>query len=187
VRDKLALARGELPMDLEPPVIQKVDTSNFPIVWVPLITERPIVDTSEYTRLVVKPNMQTIPGVGAVEMFGRRDRNIRIWMDGAALHARGLSPTDVVSALRREHMETPGGRIEGERIEYSVTTDAEFESVADMQRLIVAYVDGAAVRLEDVASTRISTRDRASGSACSNNPAATPSRSPTRFTSDWTN
>jgi len=151
VRDKLALARGDLPVDLEPPVVQKVDTSSFPIVWAPLITERPIVDTSEYTRLVVKPNMQTIPGVGAVEMFGRRDRNIRIWMDGAALHARGLSPTDVVSALRREHVETPGGRVEGERIEYSVTTDAEFESVAEMQRLIVAFVDGAAVRLEDVA------------------------------------
>ena len=65
VRDKLALARLDLPADLEPPVVAKVDTSNFPIVWIPLLTERPIVDTSEYTRLVVKPNMQTIPGVGA--------------------------------------------------------------------------------------------------------------------------
>ena len=151
VRDKLALSRIDLPTDIEPPVVAKVDTSNFPIVWVPLITERPIVDTSEYTRLVVKPNMQTIPGVGAVEMFGRRDRNIRIWIDGAALHARGLSPTDVVSAMRREHVEVPGGRVEGQRIEFSVTTAAEFESLDEMRRLIVAYVDGAAVRLEDVA------------------------------------
>ncbi len=150
-RDKLALARLDLPVQLEPPVVAKVDTSNFPIVWVPLLTERPIVDTSEYTRLVVKPNMQTIPGVGAVEMFGRRDRNIRIWMDGESLRARGLSPSDVVGALQREHVEIPGGRVEGERIEYSVTTDAEFGSLDEMRRLVVAYVDGAAVRLEDVA------------------------------------
>jgi HAE1 family hydrophobic/amphiphilic exporter-1 len=159
VRDKIALARIDLPFDLEPPVVAKVDTSNFPIVWVPLITERPIVDTSEYTRLVVKPNMQTIPGVGAVEMFGRRDRNVRIWMDGEALHARGLSPTDVVSALRREHVEMPGGRVEGKRIEYSVTTDAEFDSLADMERLVVAYVDGAVVRLEDVARVEDGSED----------------------------
>jgi hydrophobe/amphiphile efflux-1 (HAE1) family protein len=159
VRDKLSLARVDLPVDLDPPVVAKVDTSNFPIVWVPLITERPIVDTSEYTRLVVKPNMQTIPGVGAVEMFGRRDRNIRIWMDGASLRARGLSPTDVISALRREHVETPGGRVEGQRIEYSVTTDAEFASLDDMRRLIVAYVDGATVRLEDVARVEDGSED----------------------------
>jgi HAE1 family hydrophobic/amphiphilic exporter-1 len=151
VRDKLALARRELPVELEPPVVQKVDTSNFPIVWVPLITERSIVETSEYTRLMVKPDMETIPGVGAVEMFGRRDRNIRVWMDGEALRARGLSPADVLSAFRREHVEIPGGRVESRQIEYSVTTDAQFDSIADMERLVVAYVDGAAVRLEDVA------------------------------------
>ncbi len=151
VRDKLALARIDLPVSLEPPIVAKVDTSNFPIVWIPLITERPIVDTSEYTRLVVNPNMQTIPGVGAVEMFGRTDRNIRIWMNGEALRARGLSPNDIVSALHREHVEIPGGRVEGQRIEYSVTTDAEFDSLEEMRRLVVAYADGAAVRLEDVA------------------------------------
>jgi HAE1 family hydrophobic/amphiphilic exporter-1 len=151
VRDRIAMARKDLPPDLDPPVVSKVDMSNFPIIWVPLLTERTIVDSSEYVRYQMKPEFETISGVGAVQMFGRLDRNIRIWLDGEAMRARGLAATDVLSALRREHVEIPGGRIEGRSIDYTVKTDAEFRSTEELERLVVAYVDGAAVRLGDVA------------------------------------
>jgi len=151
VRDKLAVARRRLPQELEPPVVNKLNMGNFPILWIPLVTERSIVDTSEYVRFQVKPELETISGVGAVEMFGRRDRAIRIWLDGDALRARGLSATDVLGSIRREHVEIPGGRVESEALEYTVKTDAEFTSVDALRRLVVAWRDGAVVRLEDVA------------------------------------
>jgi HAE1 family hydrophobic/amphiphilic exporter-1 len=151
VRDKIALARRELPPELEPPVVQKVDTSLFPIVWVPLISELPVVQSSEYMRHHLKPKLETIPGVGAIEIFGRRDRTIRIWLDGEAMRARGLAATDVIRSLQREHVEIPGGRVESERVEYTVKTDAEFRTLEELRRLIVAYVAGAPVRLADVA------------------------------------
>ena len=150
VRDKVALARMRLPKELEAPVVEKTDMGSFPIVWVPIITDRTVVETSEYTRLRVKPQLQTIPGVGAVQMFGRLDRNIRIWLDSDQMRARGLAATDVLAALRREHIEIPGGMVISQRLEYSVRTDSEFESIEEMERLIVAYVDGAAVRLGDI-------------------------------------
>ncbi|MGH0035145.1 MAG: efflux RND transporter permease subunit [Myxococcota bacterium] len=151
VRDKIALARRLLPQELEPPTVNKLNMGDFPIVWIPLLTERTVVDSSEYVRYELKPELETIRGVGAVEIFGRRDRNIRIWVDGDALRARHLSATDVFRALRREHVEIPGGRVESRALEYTVKTDAEFESIEQLSRLVVAWRDGSAVRLGDVA------------------------------------
>jgi multidrug efflux pump subunit AcrB len=84
-------------------------------------------------------------------MFGRRDRNIRIWLDGDALRARGLAATDVLGALQREHVEMPGGAVESGRIDYSVKTDAEFRTVEEMEALVVAHHAGAPVLLRDIA------------------------------------
>lgn len=151
VRDKIALANQSLPIEIEPPVVNKVNMGDFPIVWVPVLTERSVTETSEFVRHTVKPELETVHGVGAVDMFGRRDKAVRIWLDGDAMRARGLAATDVLASMRREHVEIPGGRVEGHQLEYSVKTVAEFSNIADMRRMVVAYVDGAAVRLEDVA------------------------------------
>jgi HAE1 family hydrophobic/amphiphilic exporter-1 len=151
VRDKIALARRMLPPDLEPPVVSKMNTDARPIMWIPLNSDRPAVDTTEYLKHTLKPIMETIPGVGGAEVFGRREREIRIWVDGEALRARGLSTSDVVAALHAEHVDIPGGRVESQWIEYSLKTDSEFETVAELEDLIIAHAGGAPVRLRDVA------------------------------------
>jgi HAE1 family hydrophobic/amphiphilic exporter-1 len=151
VRDKVARARYLLPEDVEPPVVDKEDFGNEPVLWVPINSDRALVEASEYVRRFVKPRLETINGVASVVMFGERERAIRIWLHGEELRARGLAATDILDAVRREHVELPGGEVESNRLEYSVKTDAEFRSVADLERLIVSYVDGAPVRLGDVA------------------------------------
>ncbi len=150
VRDRVSRARWDLPKELEPPVVDKFDVSGFPIMWIPITTERPQVDASEYVKDHVKPKVETIPGVAGIEIFGKRERQIRIWLDGEALRARGLAATDVISALRREHVERPGGLVEGDQIEFAVKTDAEYRSVAELAAMIVAYENGAPIRLSDV-------------------------------------
>jgi HAE1 family hydrophobic/amphiphilic exporter-1 len=151
VRDKVAAARFELPKELEPPTIQKADIGDRPIIWLPMPSNRTDVETTQFLRYTVKPFIETIPGVASTELFGRRDRAIRIWIDGEALRARGLAATDVIDAVYREHVEIPGGRVESTQIEYTVKTDAEFETVAALEALVIAHVEGAAVRLRDVA------------------------------------
>ncbi len=108
VRDRVARARWELPKELEPPVVDKLDISGFPIMWLPIMTERSQVDASEYVKDQIKPKIETMPGVAGIQVFGRMDRQIRIWLDGDALRARGLAVTDIMAALRREHVERPG-------------------------------------------------------------------------------
>ncbi len=171
VRDKVARARYELPPDLEPPVVDKVNFADQPIMWIPLNTDRPAVDASEYVRRHVKPELETIHGVGSVVIFGRQDRNIRIWLDGEALRARGLAAADVLAALKREHVEVPGGQVESRVVEYSVKTDAEFRTTDELAGLVVAYENGAPVQLRDVARVEDGAEDRRSAARYDGKPA----------------
>jgi hydrophobe/amphiphile efflux-1 (HAE1) family protein len=160
VRDKVARARYELPSDLDPPVVDKLNIADQPIMWIPLNTDRSAVDASEYVRRHVKPELETVPGVGSVIIFGRTDRNVRIWLDGEALRARGLAVSDVLAALHREHVEVPGGLVESSAIDYSVKTTAEFRSVEELGGLVVTWIDGAPVLLRDVGRVEDGAEDR---------------------------
>ncbi|MEB2345752.1 MAG: efflux RND transporter permease subunit [Deltaproteobacteria bacterium] len=161
VRDKVSLARVDLPPELDPPVVGTFDPNDMPVLWIPLDSQRSVVATSEAVRRQISPYLQTIPGVAGVAMFGRRDRNIRIWLDGDELRARGLAAGDVLAALQREHVEMPGGSVESARVDYSVKTDAEFRTVAEMETLVVAHRDGAPVLLRDVARVEDGAEDPA--------------------------
>jgi len=151
VRDKVARARIGLPRDLEPPVIDKRSMSGHPIIWLPLNSDRSQVEVTEYLKYTVKPYLETINGVASTELFGRRERAIRIWVDGEALRARGMSVMDLMLAVQREHIDVPGGRVEGHALEYSLKTEAEFQNVDELSNLVVADIAGAPVRLGDVA------------------------------------
>ena len=84
VRDKVARARYELPKELEPPVVDKINMANRPILWIPVKSNRNPVEVTEYLKYTVKPYLETVRGVAATELFGRRERAIRIWVDGDA-------------------------------------------------------------------------------------------------------
>ena len=107
--------RRELPQEIEPPVVDKFDFNDRRSCGSRSAPRCREVEASEFVRRDVKPVLETIPGVAGIQMFGRKDRAIRIWLDGDALRARGLAAADVLAALRREHIETPGGLVEGRR------------------------------------------------------------------------
>jgi len=151
VRDKVAQARYELPPEVEPPMVNTFNPNDQPVLWIPLASTRGPVATMEAVKRQINPRFETIHGVAGVAIFGGLERNIRIWIDGEALRARQLSPMDVFQAFKREHVELPAGKVEGGRVEYAVTTDAEFETIEGLERMVVAQAGGAPVLLRDVA------------------------------------
>jgi len=151
VRDKVALARRDLPANVEPPMVEKFSMGDFPIMWFPLISDRGTVENTEFLKYQIKPRLETIAGVGATQLFGDLERNIRIWLDGDALSARGLAASDVISALRRENVDLPGGAVESMSVQYAVKTDAQFHTLDELRELVVAWVNGAPVHLSDLA------------------------------------
>ncbi len=159
VRDVIGRVRGQLPTEMEPPVVGNFNPNQTPVLWFPLESDRPISEATDFADRQLSPFIETIPGVAGLEMFGARDRNIRIWLDAEALRARGLSSTDVVAALRREHVEIPGGVVESGRMEYSVKTDAEFRTLEELESLVISQKREAAVLLKDVARVKDGAED----------------------------
>ncbi|MCP3983569.1 MAG: efflux RND transporter permease subunit [bacterium] len=160
VRDRVERARFDLPEEMEPPVVSKFDFGGFPIMWVPLLSPRPQSEASEFVKHQVKPLVETITGVAGIEVFGELNREIRIWLDGNALRARGLAATDVITSLRREHIERPGGVVEGGMVEFSVKTDAEYRTVDELADMVLAFENGAPIRLRDVARVEDGVEDQ---------------------------
>ncbi len=153
VRDKVARARAELPLDVEPPIVEKVDPSAAPILSVMVSGALPIRALTEFADDVVKERIQRIPGVGSVTLVGGREREVRIWIDADRLRSYGLTVDDVVQAIRSEHAEVPGGRleVEGGRSELSFKTKGEVPVVRGFEQIVVAFRDGAPTLVRDVA------------------------------------
>ena len=110
VRDKMSRLGADLPVDAEPPVIEKVDPDAAPILSILLSGDMPISELTAFADEVVTERLQRVPGVGSVELVGGREREMRIWLDPSAMRARGVTADDVLAALQRENAELPGGQ-----------------------------------------------------------------------------
>lgn len=150
VREKISLIRSRLPRDVDEPVIEKVNPDATPIIWMNLSGDRSVRELSSYADEVLKERIQRINGVGSIRLGGMRLRQIQIWMDPEKMRAYQVTAGDVLSALQRENIEIPGGRIEDAEREYSVKIKGEFPRVPDFTRLILTYFRGAPVRLGDI-------------------------------------
>ncbi|WP_207764856.1 efflux RND transporter permease subunit [Hyphococcus luteus] len=154
VRDKVNIARRDLPEDIDPPVIEKVDPDAAPIMSVMIAADAPIGDITTYADEVVKEAVQRLPGVGSVTIVGGRLREIRIWLDADKMRAFGVTAEDIVRAVRSEHAEVPGGRLEtgGGAREFGTKTVSEAATPREFEDLVVAFRDsGAPTRIGDVA------------------------------------
>ncbi|MFQ5515226.1 MAG: efflux RND transporter permease subunit [Myxococcota bacterium] len=153
VRDKVALARRHLPPEAEPPLIERVDPDAAPILSIMVAGDRPVRELTRFAEDVVKERIQRLEGVGSVRLVGGRDREVRVWLDLYRLRAYRLTADDVMRAVREEHAEVPGGRLEvaGRTAEFSFKTKGEVTSVEEFNDLVVAFRDGAPTYLRDVA------------------------------------
>ena len=152
VRDRVARARGRLPDAADEPVIAKVEADATPVLWLAYVSET--IDPLELTDIinrVVKPRLQTVPGVADVQVGGDRERAMRIWLDPDRLAAYRLTVQDVEAALRGQNLEVPAGRIESQQREFSVTTRTDLSTPAQFEQVALRTVNGHTIRLRDVA------------------------------------
>ena len=149
VRAKVNIASKDLPEDIEPPIIDKLDIEATPILWLAVSGTRPYKEISHFADKVLKRRLQTVPGVGYIRIYFK-EREIKIWLDRERLNAHALSSIDVVNALKREHIELPAGRIETGLKEFLVKTMGEFGSPYEFNDLIIAFRNGAPIRLKDI-------------------------------------
>ncbi len=151
VRDRASRVRGRLPEAAEEPVIAKVEADAFPVIWLAFVTETlSPLEVTDIINRVVKPRLQTIPGVADVQIGGDRKYAMRVWLDPDKLASYRLTVQDVEDALRRQNLEVPAGRIESQQREFSVTSRTDLNTVREFNAVVVKSVSGYTVRLGDV-------------------------------------
>ncbi|RYF10787.1 MAG: efflux RND transporter permease subunit, partial [Deltaproteobacteria bacterium] len=151
VQSRVARAMRALPANMDPPTVSKSNPEDQPIIWVGLSGTVAPQQLADLARDQIRNSLQTIDGVGEISMGGYLDRNIRIWIDADRLRERGLTVLDVHSALQREHVERPAGRLENPLGETNIRVLGEFRSLEALQRLVLQQQGNTVIRLQDVA------------------------------------
>lgn len=152
VRDKVSQATRQLPQDIDAsPVVNKSDANSDAIISMTIESDsRTQMQVSDYASNVILERLQTIPGVSTIQIWGEKKFAMRIWLDPGKLSAYGLTPLDVQSALNRENVELPGGKIRGNATELTVNTLGRMTTPGDFNDLIISSDLGETVRLKEV-------------------------------------
>jgi HAE1 family hydrophobic/amphiphilic exporter-1 len=150
VRDKISAALGDLPREAKAPVIEKLDIGGGAVLTVALSGPLPIERLTQLAKDVVQPELQRQDGVGAVDVVGGRERELRIVLDPARLRAHGLTVADVASTVKGQSLAIPAGRTAEGRLERAVRLDAEARTVEEISALVVPSPAAVPVRVSDL-------------------------------------
>ena len=150
VQTRVAQVQRNLPRDIEPPVVSKTNPEDQPILWVGLSGPFAPQVLSDYARYRVKEKLQTVPGVGEIQV-GSVSRNVRIWIDSDKLDERQVTVSEVLQAIGNQHVELPAGRLETSGREVNVRVLGEAFNLEEFRTIVVRDVPGAPVYLSDVA------------------------------------
>ncbi|MCQ2109958.1 MAG: efflux RND transporter permease subunit [Bacteroidaceae bacterium] len=160
VRDKVSRAQRFLPRDCDPATVSKADADATPILMVAIGSEkRSLLEISELADLVVKEQLQTIPDVSSVSIWGEKRYCMRLWLDPVKMSGYGITPVDVKTALDRENVELPSGTIEGNTTELEIRTLGQLHTTDEFNNLVIKHDGDRVIRFRDVGMAELSARD----------------------------
>jgi HAE1 family hydrophobic/amphiphilic exporter-1 len=153
VQSAISVAARRLPEDLPtPPAYRRVNPADAPIIFLALTSDTtPSQEMNEFADKMMSPRLSTIPGVAQVNIYGAQKRAVRIKYDLDALATRGISVDEIAQAVAREAKIDPVGSIRTREQIYILEVKGAEPVAAFFKPLIVAWRNGAPVRLEDVA------------------------------------
>ncbi len=152
VRDKVSQAIRNLPQDIDaPPVVSKADANSDAIIAMTMQSStRNQMELSDYAENVVAQRLQTLPGVSSVQIWGNRKFAMRMWVDPMKLAAHGLTTADIRTALAKENVELPSGKITGTNTELTIKTLGNLSSEEQFDNLILKTEGDKIIRFKDV-------------------------------------
>ena len=152
VRDKVSQAVRSLPSDLDaPPVVSKADATSDAIISMTVKSpSKNQLEVTEYANNNLLERLQTIPGVSGIQIWGEKRYAMRIWFDIAKLNSYGLTASDIQTAIQRQNVELPSGKISGVATELSVRTFGKINTEEEFNNIIVKNINGTDIKLKDV-------------------------------------
>jgi len=152
VQAAINAAGGQLPKNLpNPPTYRKVNPADSPILILAVRSDTlPLIEVDDWADNVLAQQMSQIAGVAQVSLGGEQKRAVRVQIDPAKLAAMGMTLEDVRSTLVSATVNSAKGSINGERQAYAVYDNDQLTKASEYQNVILAYRNGAPVRVSDV-------------------------------------
>jgi HAE1 family hydrophobic/amphiphilic exporter-1 len=161
VRDAFSRIRGELPQEMEEPILTHFDPADLPIISLTLSS--PSVDVPQLTRIVdevIEPQLRGIPGVADLVIRGGLERQVVIEVNPRAMQAAGISIDRVVQAVQAQNLAAPVGRIENGFIEQSIRLRGRIARPEEFAEIVVHAQNGRLLRLSEIATVRDATEEQ---------------------------
>jgi hydrophobe/amphiphile efflux-1 (HAE1) family protein len=151
VRDKVSGIVSDLPKGIDPPVVSKVDPGASPVLYLALRSKQPIRETTELADKVVRRQIESISGVGEVQIVGGRKRQVNVSLDPIAMRSLGVTAVDVQAALAAQNLNVPGGSLKSGPQDVTLRVAGKVTSVEQLGDIVVRQSGARPIRVADIA------------------------------------
>jgi hydrophobe/amphiphile efflux-1 (HAE1) family protein len=151
VRDRIAAVRSDLPTGVQEPKVQKMDPSETPVLMLSLKGDLPIAELTRIADDTVRSRIETIAGVGQVQVIGGRERRINIHLDPVRMRGAGVSALEVQRAIGVGNADVPGGQLDQGPVEGTLRIVGRVGSPERLGDLVVRQIGDRPIRVRDVA------------------------------------
>ena len=182
VQNRVRLAEASLPEEVARQGVQVRQQSSAFLQLISLVSESPEYDElflNNYARINLLDEISRVSGVGEARLFSEYDYSMRVWLETDRLTSFGLSPNDVVAAIRSQNVQAAVGQLgakpqpNGQQLEFSLQAAGRLTDVAQFENIVLrADADGSLLRLSDVARVELAARSYSSAGTSNGRPAA---------------
>ncbi|MFH1026631.1 MAG: efflux RND transporter permease subunit, partial [Pseudomonadota bacterium] len=153
VQAAISKAARQLPQNMPtPPSYQKVNPADSPVIYLALSSPTlPLSEVNEFADTVISPRISMINGVAQVLVYGSQKFAVRVQLDPKALTSRKIGLDEVAASLDKWNVNLPTGGLQGAKQAFTIQATGQLFDADAFKPLVVAYRNGAPVRLQDVA------------------------------------
>ncbi len=162
VRDRVNRVLRDLPKDIDPPTVLKVDPQAIPVLALAVSANQPVREITEFVDKVLRRRLESVNGVGQVTIIGGQKRQVNVYVDPFKLRAHGLSVLDVERALASENLQTPGGTLKVGANEFTLRTMGRVPKIEELKQIPIVRRSDHTVTVGDVAEVEDGAEERTS-------------------------
>jgi len=157
VRDKVSKAVRDLPQDIDSqPIVSKADANSEAIISMTVQSDtRSALELSDFAENIIGQRLETIPGVSGIQIWGEKKYAMRLWINPDKLASYGITVAEVKTALNKQNVELPSGKITGNNTELTVKTVGNLTTAAEFNNIIIRTVGDKIVRFSDICSANL--------------------------------
>jgi HAE1 family hydrophobic/amphiphilic exporter-1 len=154
VQTALAIAQRRLPAEMTtPPYFRKVNPGDFPVLYLSLRSDSmPLSAINEYAETVLAPQISQLSGIAQVLVYGAQKFAVRVQVDPVAAAARNISLDEIRNVVAKANSSAPVGSLTGKDRSVTLLATGAMAKAADYRDVVVAYRNGAPIKLSEVAN-----------------------------------